>query len=84
MRRMIITKENRDSFATMDDTTSVLKAIDKLLHDRDLELVVGDEGGSSDLLIKIGKCREDEEYNINRTQTVLYGRGKGMFDKFEI
>jgi len=55
-----------------------------LLHSRDLELVIGDDGGSSDYMIRVDKCKENEEYDTDRAHTVLYGRGKGMFGKFEI
>jgi hypothetical protein len=85
MRRIIVTKKNKNSFIMTDTVSSdVLKTIDRLLHDRDLELVIGDEGGNSDYMIKIDKCREDEEYDADRAHTVLYGRGKGIFDMFEI
>jgi hypothetical protein len=83
MRRIIITKENENSFTTTDNA-DILETIDILLHDMDLELVIGDGGGSSDYTVRIDKCRVDEEYDVDRTRTVLYGRGKGLFDQFEI
>lgn len=85
MRRVIVTKKNKDSFVMTDTISSdILETIDRLLHDKDLELVVGDEGGSSDYTLRIDKCRVDEEYDAGRAHIVLYGRGKGMFDSFEI
>ena len=83
MKRIIVTEKNESSFVSMEHY-DMLEKIDRLLHDRDLELVLGDVGGSSDYLLRIDKCRVDEEYDEGRTHIVLYGRGKGIFDKFEI
>ncbi len=83
MRRVIVTKENADSFITVS-YTHLLESIDRLLHDGDLVVVIGDVGGSSDYILRIDKCKVDEEYDKGRAHTALYGRGRGIFDKFEV
>ena len=83
MKRIIVTEKNESSFAVAEGEASILKSIDILLHDNSLELVIGDDG-SSDYLLRIDKCKVNEEYDKDRAHTVLYGRGKGIFDQFEI
>lgn len=84
MRRVIVTKKNENSFDwSRSSATDLLRTIDELLHDKGLELVIGDDG-TSDYPLRIDKCKVDEEYDPERARLVLYGRGRGMFDQFEI
>lgn len=74
MRKVIVTKKNEDSFEwTHDSPIDLLRTIDELLHNKDLEIIIGENSEGNRYFLKINKCRVDEEYDADRTRSILEG-----------
>jgi len=80
MRRVRVTDENSKHFTWCDThTQAMIEAIDEMLHDKGLELVLGDDG-SSDHALAIVPTQEDGEYDHENTKRVMFPKRKSIFE----
>lgn len=74
MRKVVVNSKNFGSFGNLSHTSAeVLAAVDELLHDKGLELVLGDNGSADSYMFKIEPVKEDGEYDKEKTISILFG-----------
>ena len=79
MRYQTVRKGNEHEFVYLSSAeyakcsgiSKMLEKIDKMLHDKDLEIVIG---GWLNFFLRIDHCEVDEEYDMERTRAILYGK----------
>lgn len=72
MKKVTILNKNTEPFVVaQNNVASVLETVDELLHDRGLELIIGDDGNNGHHL-RIGQTTVDEEYDNIKTQCILH------------